>query len=515
MQAPLLEGSVITGRSGVEGDLCAVAGSARRRRPAPGCCESLATTFCARRHLSYAAVSDAAATAADALVSELSLMSPITTTAAVSPGGGSDGGRDPRAVDALQRVWAAVASESPAAGAAAMRLVPPRLPHRDWRRLGFQGDDPCTDMRGSGLAGFLYMARLAEECAEARAIASAGEAAGELPFGVAALNVLWMLRCHLMLFRDPPSYCPCCGAAVREEYGPRQPHRGRHIRGFAMLLLDDRDAWMHVYAQTFLLTAALWRRRGTQQQEQSGSLQADGTDEKVCGETACAPAGSHGGDKCSSAGGRDRVTLPPLGAKLSFSAAEVASAVSADGAGDGAGATSSAASTFSGDAGRAATAATITAPLAASPHATSSGRNTRSVGSSRSAGGGSSSGGALTVVVADARLLEFNALLRQARGLVLEALAAFPSDVAALRASLFRRARSSSQVTGAAAAGLGASDALLGAAPPAQSLYPQLPPPSAGVAASPTKSSDAPLRRGSSPAFGPVASRYGGAGARR
>jgi hypothetical protein len=88
-----------------------------------------------------------------------------------------------------------------------------------------------------------------------------GAAGDGFPFAIACLNVLFLLECHLRLGGkggSPPSYCPCCGVGVRGEYGPGQPHRGRHIRGFAALLLRDGDALFDVFAGAVTLCGRLW-----------------------------------------------------------------------------------------------------------------------------------------------------------------------------------------------------------------------------------------------------------------
>ena len=48
-------------------------------------------------------------------------------------------GRDARVIDALQRIWSAIASEAPER----LRLAPPRIPSRDWRKIGFQVRPLC------------------------------------------------------------------------------------------------------------------------------------------------------------------------------------------------------------------------------------------------------------------------------------------------------------------------------------------------------------------------------------
>jgi len=86
-----------------------------------GCCRS--------GPLSYLDVSEAADDAAAGLIAELSVM----------PTEWSDEAKDARVVDALQRIWTAIASESPET----LRLAPPRIPNRDWRKIGFQVRRRC------------------------------------------------------------------------------------------------------------------------------------------------------------------------------------------------------------------------------------------------------------------------------------------------------------------------------------------------------------------------------------
>lgn len=113
---------------------------------------SLSLLCCSSGALLYTHISEAAGKASSELIDELS----VTPTS-----WGQDGHRDTRVVDALERIWSAIASEN----SDKLRLVPPRIPHRDWKKIGFQGDDPFTDMRGASVSGFIYIARLAEEYA--------------------------------------------------------------------------------------------------------------------------------------------------------------------------------------------------------------------------------------------------------------------------------------------------------------------------------------------------------------
>jgi hypothetical protein len=152
---------------------------------------------------------------------------------------------DPRVATCLARVWTG----------AGLGAVPPPIPDEAWKQIGFQGVDPLTDVRGARIAGLVYMARLVEEVPQSRAFAS-GDG---FPFGIACLNVLFLLECHLRLgSRDVPAYCPCCGVGIRGEYTFGQPHRGKHIRGFANLLMGDYDALFTVYSSAVLYCARLW-----------------------------------------------------------------------------------------------------------------------------------------------------------------------------------------------------------------------------------------------------------------
>ena len=136
---------------------------------------------------------------------------------------------------ALAQLW------DGAVGARCGLACPPQ-PSPLWRLLGFQGDDPVRDLRSGtfpltldlvaqGLRGSPALRR--------EALLSALGAAP--PFALCCLNVVHMLACHLKLLEAVPSFCPCCGAAVREaEYGrlAQQSHRGASLRGFVELLRE-------------------------------------------------------------------------------------------------------------------------------------------------------------------------------------------------------------------------------------------------------------------------------------
>ena len=99
-----------------------------------------------------------------------------------------------------------------------------------------------------------------EQESEPRAAASARQSASGLPFAACVMNVLFALRCHLALSERLPTFCPCCSTRVRAEleFAKSQPHRGRHLRGFAALLAADPDALYHVYVVAVLAMDRAW-----------------------------------------------------------------------------------------------------------------------------------------------------------------------------------------------------------------------------------------------------------------
>jgi len=98
---------------------------------------------------------------------------------------------------------------------------------------------------------------------EPRAAAAARGSSSGLPFAACALNALFALCCHLALLPTLPTFCPCCATRVRAELtlAEAQPHRGRHLRGFAALLLEDPDALYHVFACAVLAVGRAWAEK--------------------------------------------------------------------------------------------------------------------------------------------------------------------------------------------------------------------------------------------------------------
>jgi hypothetical protein len=150
--------------------------------------------------------------------------------AAQAPGGGG-----PAARAALEALWAS------ALGGSGGLPCPPAVSPQ-WGLLGFQGADPSRDLRSGTfpLALALASAGLRAQPALRREALLAALGAAP-PFALCLLSTVHMLACHLKLLPAPPSFCPCCGAAVRErEYGrlAAQSHRGASLRGFVELVRE-------------------------------------------------------------------------------------------------------------------------------------------------------------------------------------------------------------------------------------------------------------------------------------
>jgi hypothetical protein len=101
---------------------------------------------------------------------------------------------------------------------------------KQWKALGFQGDDPATDFRGAGIVGLRVLHFHATEAAmEASAALDTSVSGGDgprqladvllncgYPWACTALNVAFVLMCHLKLTPTPARYSPDCGAAIAE-----------------------------------------------------------------------------------------------------------------------------------------------------------------------------------------------------------------------------------------------------------------------------------------------------------
>jgi ELMO/CED-12 family len=133
----------------------------------------------------------------------------------------------------------------------------PAIPGREWRELGFQSNNPISDLRAAGMAGLTFMSRASAE--NDVAILAADGTSG-FPFAIASINILYALCMHLQLVDKLPGHCPCCSTHIRKEYTEKQPHNGKYIKAFG-LLMDDPDALFLLYVSTLLKAGAIWRKR--------------------------------------------------------------------------------------------------------------------------------------------------------------------------------------------------------------------------------------------------------------
>lgn len=114
--------------------------------------------------------------------------------------GGAFDREDPTHERALRRFFAAVRSPSEARQVFESGVKDPR-----WKELGFQGDDPRTDIRGGGILAVQNMCYLAEVYPEEtkRMLEEASSGSGEYLFAAACVNVSAMLVLLLGLNTSP------------------------------------------------------------------------------------------------------------------------------------------------------------------------------------------------------------------------------------------------------------------------------------------------------------------------
>ncbi|CAH0514145.1 unnamed protein product [Peronospora belbahrii] len=169
--------------------------------------------------------------------------------------------------DMLQHLWSGLFPMLPYEGRVNAR----------WRDVGFQNDDPVSDLRTSGrlaIRMLLYFSdyvndefkrMLRENC---------------FPVCVCALNLLEMLLCHLKLKEPLPLVCPCCGTENAELETSAQPSRAHpELCGFTALIVDASSlasaafshrsaeggpaevALAHIFAHSLLVMDAVWKQR--------------------------------------------------------------------------------------------------------------------------------------------------------------------------------------------------------------------------------------------------------------
>lgn len=120
-----------------------------------------------------------------------------------------------------------------------------------WSALGFQGDDPATDLRGAGLLGLRHLLhfmasgrgvvilRENERCIRDRA---------SFPLAMASLNVTHMLCSHLRLLERPSPQVPLCSRTTLSQ--------------FARLSLACPSALSLIQAELLSALAERWRVLG-------------------------------------------------------------------------------------------------------------------------------------------------------------------------------------------------------------------------------------------------------------
>lgn len=68
----------------------------------------------------------------------------------------------------------------------------PDIPAEQWKRLGFQGTNPATDFRGSGLCGIDCLLAIVEHSEFFHALMKSADA-HEIPFATAGINIVSMI----------------------------------------------------------------------------------------------------------------------------------------------------------------------------------------------------------------------------------------------------------------------------------------------------------------------------------
>lgn len=111
-------------------------------------------------------------------------------------------------------LWTALRPDSP----------PPPIPSAAWGELGFQGKDPATDLRGSGLAGVACLLFFAENFPDAarRALLQASHPQHWMPFACAGINLTAFLLRDLLGAPDSPAKRPLAPHLLHHGTTPEQ-----------------------------------------------------------------------------------------------------------------------------------------------------------------------------------------------------------------------------------------------------------------------------------------------------
>ncbi|TDH71573.1 hypothetical protein CCR75_007090 [Bremia lactucae] len=171
--------------------------------------------------------------------------------------------------DMLQHLWDGLFSTLPYEGRVNQR----------WRDVGFQNDDPTSDLRTSGRLAIRMLLYFSDNLNDElkRMIRE-----NRFPVCLCALNLLEMLLCHLKLKRPLPLVCPCCGTENAELETSQQLSRPHlELLGFTALmenasslassLFSNRFAYAeggsaelalaHVFSHSMLVMDAVWKQQ--------------------------------------------------------------------------------------------------------------------------------------------------------------------------------------------------------------------------------------------------------------
>ncbi len=103
------------------------------------------------------------------------------------------------------------------------------LPSARWKELGFQGNDPRTDLRGAGIMGLRHFLEFMQHRQEGEVLGGNGSGApssgdaSAFPWSLASINCTAMLHTHLHL--NPKLSLSFAGAASRGECDDATLHR--------------------------------------------------------------------------------------------------------------------------------------------------------------------------------------------------------------------------------------------------------------------------------------------------
>ncbi|RQM12709.1 hypothetical protein DD237_007055 [Peronospora effusa] len=171
--------------------------------------------------------------------------------------------------DMLQHLWSGLFPMLPYEGRVNVR----------WRDVGFQNDDPVSDLRTSGRLAIRMLLYFSDHLNDEfkRMLRE-----NRFPVCVCALNLLEMLLCHLKLKEPLPLVCPCCGTENADLETSQQPSRTHpELCGFTALMSDASSlasaafshrlacaeggsaevALAHVFAHSLLVMDDVWKQQ--------------------------------------------------------------------------------------------------------------------------------------------------------------------------------------------------------------------------------------------------------------